>query len=85
MLPADATPKRVDREYPSRGPRGDAGHILGAVSKVISDPGAKETLPMIESEHDNLTPDKGRACPARTKEIRDVLLTGGEFKPNGLR
>jgi len=48
-------------------------------------PGPKEPLPMIESEHDNLTPDKGRACPARTKEIRDVLLTGGEFKPNGLR
>ena len=47
--------------------------------------GPKEPLPMIESEHDNLTPDKGRACPARTKEIRDTLLTGGEFKPNGLR
>ena len=44
-----------------------------------------EPLPMIESEHDNLTPDKGRACPARTKEIRDMLLGGGEFKPNGLR
>ncbi len=29
-------------------------------------PGAVEALPLIESEHDNLTPDKGRACPART-------------------
>ncbi len=44
-------------------------------------PGAKEPLPMIESEHDNLTPDKGRACPARTKEIRDLILNGGQFKP----
>lgn len=36
---------------------------------------------MIESEHDNLTPDKGRACPARTKEIRDLLVGGGEYRP----
>ena len=45
----------------------------------------KEPLPMIESEHDNLTPMKGRACPERSKEIRELLLSGGEFKPNGLR
>ncbi len=44
----------------------------------------KEPLPLIESEHDNLTPQKGRACPARTKEILDLLVNGGEFKPNGL-
>ena len=48
-------------------------------------PGAKEPLPMIESEHDNLTPQKGRACPARTREILDLLVQGGEFKPNGIR
>lgn len=47
--------------------------------------GPKEPLPMIESEHDNLTPDKGRACPARTREIRDSILKGEEFRPNGLR
>ncbi len=40
-----------------------------------------EPLPMIESEHDNLTPDKGRACPARTREVLNVLVNGGEFKP----
>jgi cephalosporin-C deacetylase-like acetyl esterase len=45
----------------------------------------KEPLPMIESEHDNLTPQKGRACPARTRELLDVLVKGGEFKPNGIR
>ncbi len=44
-----------------------------------------QPLPMIESEHDNLTPQKGRACPARTKEILDVLVKGGEFRPNGMR
>ena len=48
-------------------------------------PGPTEPLPMIESEHDNLTPQNGRACPARTKEILDLLVKGGEFKPAGLR
>jgi cephalosporin-C deacetylase len=43
-----------------------------------------EPLAMIESEHDNYTPDKGRACSARTQEILDLLLKGGEFKPNGI-
>ncbi len=48
-------------------------------------PGPKEPLPMIESEHDNLTPQKGKACPARTREILDLLVKGGEFKPTGLK
>ncbi len=48
-------------------------------------PGPKEPLPMIESEHDNLTPQKGSACPARTREILNLMVKGGEFKPNGIR
>ena len=48
-------------------------------------PSPKEPLPMIESEHDNLTPEKGRACPARTKEILDILVHGGEYKPAALK
>ena len=48
-------------------------------------PSPKEPLPLIESEHDNLTPQKGRACPARTGEILNLLIKGGEFKPSGLR
>ena len=40
-----------------------------------------EPLPMIESEHDNLTPDKTRACSARTTEILDGLVHGGSFTP----
>ncbi len=47
--------------------------------------GPKEPLPMIESEHDNLTPQKGRACPARTRELLNIIVNGGEFKPNGMR
>jgi len=48
-------------------------------------PGPVEALPMIESEHDNLTPDKGRACPARTNEILDALVHGEPFAPKVLR
>ena len=48
-------------------------------------PGPKEALPLIESEHDNLTPQKGRACPARTREILDLLVKGGAWEPNGLK
>jgi cephalosporin-C deacetylase len=47
--------------------------------------GPKQPLPLIESEHDNLTPQKGKACPARTSEILDVLVKGGEFKPDGIK
>jgi len=47
--------------------------------------GAREPLPMIESEHDNLTPQKGRACPARTREILDLLVKGGQYKSDALK
>lgn len=56
--------------------------VWTALNQITS---AKEPLPMIESEHDNLTPQKGRACPARTRELLDVLAKGGEFHPTGIR
>lgn len=55
--------------------------IWAALNQI---PGAKEALPMVESEHDNLTPQKGRACPARTREILDVIVKGGAFQPRKL-
>lgn len=48
-------------------------------------PGPKEPLPLIESEHDNFTPQKGRACPERIAEVLDLLVKGGEFQPNRVR
>ncbi len=48
-------------------------------------PVAKEPLPMIESEHNNLTPQKEQNWDARSKELLGILLNGGEFKPNELR
>jgi len=44
--------------------------------------GPVEALPLIESEHDNLTPQKGRACPARTADILNLLVHGGTFTPS---
>lgn len=43
--------------------------------------GPVEPLPMIDSEHDNLTPDKGRACTARTNALLDLMVHGGTFTP----
>ena len=44
-----------------------------------------EALPMIEAEHDNLTPDKVRACAARTNEILSGMVRGEKFTPKVLK
>jgi cephalosporin-C deacetylase len=48
-------------------------------------PVPKEPLPMIESEHNNLTPQKEQNWGARSKELLDILLHGGKFEPNELK
>lgn len=45
----------------------------------------KEPLPMIESEHNNLTPQKELNWDERSRELLGILLNGGEFKPNELK
>lgn len=45
-------------------------------------PGPKEAVPMVESDHNNITPEKQRAYEARSKEVLDILLKGGQFKPD---
>jgi cephalosporin-C deacetylase len=47
-------------------------------------PGPKEPLPMIQSEHDNMTPQVSRVCPARVSEILDQIVRGIPFTPNSL-
>ncbi len=47
--------------------------------------GAVEALPMIEGEHDNLTPDKDRACPARRDDVLGTLVQGRAFTPNVMK
>jgi len=45
----------------------------------------KEPLPMLESEHNNLTPQKELNWDARSKEVLNLLLHGAEYKPSELR
>ena len=45
-------------------------------------PGPKEAIPMVESNHNNLTPDKIGAFETRSKEVLGFILNGGVFKPN---
>jgi cephalosporin-C deacetylase-like acetyl esterase len=46
--------------------------------------GPIEALPMIESEHDNLTPDKARVCGTRIGAILDRMVGGEPFIPRPL-
>jgi cephalosporin-C deacetylase-like acetyl esterase len=43
--------------------------------------GPVEVLPMIDANHDNMTPDKTRPCTMRTNEILDTIVHGGTFTP----
>lgn len=44
--------------------------------------GPKEAVPMIESAHNNLTPDKQDAWLKRSEEILATIVHGGRFVPN---
>ncbi len=48
-------------------------------------PGPKEPLPLVESEHDNMTPQKAQAYRARSKEVLDILVNGGKYEPKELK
>jgi cephalosporin-C deacetylase len=45
-------------------------------------PGPKEAVPMIESDHNNITPQKQGAFNQRSEEVLKILLNGEPFKPN---
>ena len=47
--------------------------------------GPVEALPMIDSEHDNFTPDEARPCTVRTNEILGTIVQGRPFAPNVLK
>jgi cephalosporin-C deacetylase len=57
----------------------------GVWTELNQIPVAKEPLPMIESEHNNLTPQKEQNWDLRSKEVLRMLLKGEEFKPNEIR
>jgi cephalosporin-C deacetylase len=43
-----------------------------------------EPLPMIESEHNNLTPEKEKNWDARSREVLGILLHGGKYVPRSI-
>jgi len=45
----------------------------------------KEPLPMIKSEHNNLTPQEELNWDARSKEVLNLLLHGAAYRPSELR
>jgi cephalosporin-C deacetylase len=45
-------------------------------------PAPKEAVPMIESEHNNLTPQKQDAWLERSEEVLATMVHGGRFIPN---
>jgi len=47
--------------------------------------GPVEALPMIDSEHDNFTPDKSRPCTTRTNDILAAMVHGEPFTPNMMK
>lgn len=51
--------------------------IFAALNQI---PGRKEAISMVESDHNHITPEKQGAWNARSKEVRDLLLTSGTFK-----
>jgi cephalosporin-C deacetylase len=57
----------------------------GVWTELNQIPVAKEPLPMIESEHNNLTPQKEQNWDQRSIEVLGILLKGGEFKPRELK
>jgi cephalosporin-C deacetylase-like acetyl esterase len=56
--------------------------IFAALNQI---PVSKEPLPMIESEHNNLTPQKEQNWDARSREVLGMLLRGEAFEPNPLK
>lgn len=53
--------------------------IWTAINQI---PGPKEVIPMVESDHNNITPEKQGAYNSRSEEVLGIILKGGEFKPN---
>jgi len=47
-------------------------------------PGAKEAIPMIESDHNNLTPQKQGAWETRWREVLAAAVRGDAFQANGI-
>jgi cephalosporin-C deacetylase-like acetyl esterase len=55
---------------------------VGIWTDLDAIPAPKEAAPMIESDHNNITPDKQDAWLKRSEEILATVVHGGRFLPN---
>jgi cephalosporin-C deacetylase len=55
---------------------------VGLWTELDEIPAPKEAVPMIESAHNNLTPDKQDAWLKRSEEVLATIVHGGRFIPN---
>jgi cephalosporin-C deacetylase len=56
---------------------------VGIWTAINQIPGPTEVVSMVESDHNNRTPEKQGAYVARSKQVMNLLLHGGEFQPIG--
>jgi cephalosporin-C deacetylase-like acetyl esterase len=54
----------------------------GIIAAFNAIPGAKELVPMVESDHNHITPQKQEAWYRRSREALEQLRTTGRFTPN---
>jgi len=54
---------------------------VGIWTAIDQIPGASEVVSMVESDHNNRTPEKQLEYNARAKEVLGIIVNGGEFKP----
>jgi hypothetical protein len=54
---------------------------VGIWTAIDQIPGSKEVVSMVESDHNNRTPQKQLEYTARAREVLGLILNGGEFKP----
>lgn len=55
---------------------------VGIWTQLDEIPAPKEAVPMIESAHNNITPDKQDAWLTRSEEVLATIVHGGRFTPN---
>ncbi|HEX9199016.1 MAG TPA: acetylxylan esterase [Acidobacteriaceae bacterium] len=55
---------------------------VGIWTAIDQIPGLKEVVPMVESDHNNITPQKQGAFNRRSEEVLTEILHGEQFKPD---
>jgi cephalosporin-C deacetylase len=55
---------------------------VGIFTALAQIPGAKEPVPMVESDHNHITPQKEERFYRRSRQVLDTLVKGGTFVPD---